>query len=80
MFLIHVFVRSAGTPVSKHGMRRPSSTVQQQKKEKMRFVVTPALDDSLPNTPVTVRKTSAGPALRKDYQSPGGSHKKFSLG
>jgi hypothetical protein len=61
-------------------MRRPSSTVQ-QKKEKMRFVVTPALDDSLPNTPVTVRKTSAGPVLRKaEYQSPGGSHKKFSLG
>lgn len=80
--IFYLFLLSAGTPVSKHGLRRPSSGVQQKGcKEKMRFVVTPALDDSLPNTPVSERKTITGPILRKtDYQSPSGSHKKFSLG
>ncbi|XP_059488873.1 uncharacterized protein LOC132204399 [Neocloeon triangulifer] len=78
----------AGTPVAKHGFRRPSSSpTQKPSKEKMRFVVTPAADDSLPNTPVQERKTSQGPILRKgDYQSPGSGNssatqqKKFSLG
>ncbi|CAB3367752.1 Hypothetical predicted protein [Cloeon dipterum] len=76
----------AGTPVAKHGPRRPStSPTPKPNKEKMRFVVTPAADDSLPNTPVVERKTSQGPTtVRKgDYEAPGSGtsnpQKKYSL-